>query len=260
MKQILLTGVKYEWPTNQSCTTTPASLENSNNDNKYSVTVVLPNQHKCIIPLTNTGSLYEINYDNMEQNQPVGIEVLEWLNGTIPHLEQKNTKFFRWVKIDPNNVSSELVDLTWPEFLVVQDPPTEPEPEPEPPIGPPNDDEGGDGEEEASVPMQANIFTQITDGGTNTTTASGWTTNASVNSGNHFVKGKGGTSFDKMIPIQLAVSNNGTNIIFGDVIPSGNTELGDSIQSGNNFKTYKECVSPMQIGNGVEKKWVFKTC
>ena len=44
----------------------------------------------------------------MEQNQPVGIEVLEWLNGTIL-TEQKNTKFFRWVKIDPNNVSSNLL-------------------------------------------------------------------------------------------------------------------------------------------------------
>ena len=109
--------------------------------------------------------------------------------------------------------------------------------------------------------MQANIFTQITDGGTNTTTASGWTTNASVNSGNHFVKGKGGTSFDKMIPIQLAVSNNGTPIIFGDVIPSGNTELGDIInESGNQkFKTYKQCISPRLIGDTTDRKWTFKT-
>ena len=44
----LTTGVKTQWPSEQSCEiSTSGSLE-SFNDNKYSVTVVLPIKHKCI--------------------------------------------------------------------------------------------------------------------------------------------------------------------------------------------------------------------
>ena len=87
----LLTGVKTQWPSEQSCeVSSPGSLE-SFNDNQYSVTVVLPIQHKCINILTAPpgSDPYQRNYDNMTQNQPVGIEVLEWLNGQFLILNKK---------------------------------------------------------------------------------------------------------------------------------------------------------------------------